>query len=76
MLNKIIARKREAVKQRKQGVPLATLKERIAQRRAPLDFAAALRGDRIRLIAEVRVELVLSPCSLRRTTLAAALTTW
>ena len=54
MLNKIIARKREVVKQRKQGVPLATLKGRIAQRRAPLDFAAALLGDQIRLIAEVK----------------------
>jgi indole-3-glycerol phosphate synthase len=54
MLNRIIAQKRDEVKQRKQGVPLATLKERIAQRRAPLDFAAALHGDQIRLIAEVK----------------------
>ena len=35
-------------------MPLATLKERIAQRRAPLDFAAALHGDQVRLIAEVK----------------------
>jgi indole-3-glycerol phosphate synthase len=54
MLNKIIARKREEIKERKQSVPLATLKERIAQRKAPLDFAAALRGDQVRLIAEVK----------------------
>jgi len=54
MLNRIIAQKRDEVKQRKQGMPLATLKERIAQRRAPLDFAAALHGDQIRLIAEVK----------------------
>jgi indole-3-glycerol phosphate synthase len=54
MLNRIIAQKRDEIKQRKQGVPLATLKERIAQRRAPLDFAAALHGDRTRLIAEVK----------------------
>ena len=54
MLTKIIARKREEIKERKQSVSLATLKERIAQRRAPLDFAAALRGDQVRLIAEVK----------------------
>ncbi len=54
MLNRIIAQKRDEVKQRKHGMPLATLKERIAQRRAPLDFAAALHGDQIRLIAEVK----------------------
>jgi indole-3-glycerol phosphate synthase len=54
MLSKIVARKREDVKRRKQDMPLATLKERIAQRRAPLDFAAALHGDQLRLIAEVK----------------------
>lgn len=54
MLNRIIAQKRDEVKKRKHGVPLFTLKERIAQRRAPLDFAAALHGDQIRLIAEVK----------------------
>jgi indole-3-glycerol phosphate synthase len=54
MLNRIVDQKRDEIKQRKQGVPLATLKELIAKRRAPFDFAAALRGDRIRLIAEVK----------------------
>jgi len=54
MLNKIVAQKREEVKLRKQGVPLATLEERIARRKAPLDFAAALHGDQMRLIAEVK----------------------
>ncbi len=54
MLNKIVAQKREEVKQRKQRVPLPVLKERIAQRRAPLDLAAALGGEQIRLIAEVK----------------------
>jgi indole-3-glycerol phosphate synthase len=54
MLNKIIARKRDELKWRKQAVPLATLKERIAQREAPLDPAAALRGEPVRLIAEVK----------------------
>lgn len=54
MLNKIIAQKRDEVKQRKQSQPLSALKERIAQRETPLDLAAALKGDQIRLIAEVK----------------------
>ena len=35
-------------------MPLAILKERIARRRAPLDFTTALHGDQLRLIAEVK----------------------
>jgi len=54
MLNRIIAQKREEVEHRKKSMPLASLKERIAQRQVPLDFALALGGDRIRLIAEVK----------------------
>jgi indole-3-glycerol phosphate synthase len=54
MLDKIIAEKKEEVTQRKRSLPFSALKERIAQSRAPLDFAAALSGDSIRLIAEVK----------------------
>ena len=54
MLNKIMAQKREEVKQRKQRVPLPVLKERIAQRKAPLDLITVLGGEQIRLIAEVK----------------------
>jgi len=54
MLNKIMAPKRDEVKQRKQSVPLSSLEERIAQRKAPLDLAVALDGDHTRLIAEVK----------------------
>ncbi len=54
MLNKIIAQKRDEVKQRRQSVPLSVLKERIAHRGVALDFAAALSGEQIRLIAEVK----------------------
>ncbi|MFQ6121498.1 MAG: indole-3-glycerol phosphate synthase TrpC [Dehalococcoidales bacterium] len=54
MLNKIIAGKREEVEQKKGSLPLSTLKERVAQRRAPLDFARALSGDTTRLIAEIK----------------------
>ncbi len=54
MLNRIIAQKREEVGQRKKSIPLSSLKESIAQRQTPLDFALALGGDHIRLIAEVK----------------------
>ncbi|MBA7610037.1 Indole-3-glycerol phosphate synthase [subsurface metagenome] len=54
MLNRIIAEKREEVEQRKKDIPVSSLKERVAQRRAPLDFAHALSGGSTRLIAEVK----------------------
>jgi len=54
MLDKIIAQKREEVEQRKKALPLSCLKERIAQQSPPLDFASALRGDCIRLVAEIK----------------------
>jgi indole-3-glycerol phosphate synthase len=54
MLSKIVAQKREEVEQRKKALPLSLLKERIAQGKPPLDFALALGGKRIRLIAEVK----------------------
>ena len=54
MLNRIIAQKREEIRQSKQSLPLSVLKERIAERKAPLDFTHALRGDGISLIAEVK----------------------
>jgi len=53
ILDKILADKRYEVMQTKRRVPLAALKERIAQQK-PLDFAAALRGDSLKLIAEVK----------------------
>jgi len=54
MLNRIIAEKREEVEQRKKDIPVSSLKERTAQRQAPLDFAHALSGGSTRLIAEVK----------------------
>ncbi len=54
MLNRIIAQKRDEVRQRKRSLSLASLEERIAQQRPPLDLVAALRGNRGRLIAEVK----------------------
>lgn len=54
MLDKIITAKKEEVERRKKAMPLVQLKERIAQQKPPLDFASAIKGDRIRLIAEVK----------------------
>ena len=54
MLDKIVAQKREEVEQRKKAVAIACLQERIARQKPSLDFALALKGDHIRLIAEVK----------------------
>jgi indole-3-glycerol phosphate synthase len=54
MLDKIITQKREEVEQRKKAVPLTYLQERIAGQKPALDLAPALKGDHIRLIAEVK----------------------
>jgi indole-3-glycerol phosphate synthase len=54
MLDKIVAQKREEVKQRKQSLPLSRLKELIARREATLDLALALEDTHTRLIAEVK----------------------
>ena len=53
ILNKIVADKKLEVAHARQSVPLPALKER-AKERKPLNFAAALRGDRLKLIAEVK----------------------
>ena len=54
ILNKIVDEKRQEVEQKKRSLFLSTLKERIAQQKTPLDFASALSGDSIKLIAEVK----------------------
>ena len=54
MLNEIVAKKREEVERSKKSMSISALKERIARRQAPLDFAHALSGGSIRLIAEVK----------------------
>lgn len=51
ILDKIVADKRIEVEKAKQAMPLSILKERISP---TLDFASAIRGDSIRLIAEVK----------------------
>jgi indole-3-glycerol phosphate synthase len=54
ILEKIIDDKRREVERKKRSLPLSALIERIAGRKAPLDFAGALRGKDVKLIAEVK----------------------
>jgi indole-3-glycerol phosphate synthase len=53
-LDKIVAEKLKEVEQRQKAVPLPELRAAIMKRSAPLDLAAALKGDNLRLIAEVK----------------------
>ncbi len=53
-LDKIVTEKRQEVEQKKRSLPVSALKEQISRRKPPLDFASALRGDSLRLIAEVK----------------------
>jgi len=53
-LNKIVAEKLKEVEQRQKAAPLPELRAAIMERPAPLDLAAALKGDNLRLIAEVK----------------------
>jgi indole-3-glycerol phosphate synthase len=54
ILDEIVAAKKEELTRRKQAVPLARLESNRAKNLKKLDFASALRGDGIRLIAEVK----------------------
>ncbi|MBA7621154.1 Indole-3-glycerol phosphate synthase [subsurface metagenome] len=53
-LDKIVAEKRKELEQRQKAVPLPQLEAAIEQKPAPVDLAAALSGDGISLIAEVK----------------------
>jgi len=55
ILDEIVESKRESLKQRKREMPLRELKRRCASMTCrPLDFASALRGNDIKLIAEIK----------------------
>jgi indole-3-glycerol phosphate synthase len=54
MLDKIIAQKREEVEQRKKVATITYLQQLIARQKPALDLALALKGDHVRLIAEVK----------------------
>lgn len=53
-LDKIVAEKLDELEQRQKTNPLSELMPAIMERPSPLDLAAALVGDRLRLIAEVK----------------------
>lgn len=54
ILEIIVAEKKREVAESKRKVPLDILKERLSARKAPCDFAAAIKGNGIKLIAEVK----------------------
>lgn len=54
ILEQIVADKRKEVEQRERDAPVSALMERITRQKAPLDFARALKGNSVRLIAEVK----------------------
>jgi indole-3-glycerol phosphate synthase len=54
ILDDIVADKRRELSQTKAETPLRELEARLVQRAEPLDFAAALRGNGVSIIAEVK----------------------
>jgi len=54
ILEKIVADNRQELKIMKHSLPLSELQKMILEQPAPLDFASALRGNHIQLIAEVK----------------------
>ena len=54
ILDDIVADKIPEVEKRKRELPLEELKKQLQEQSSPLDFISALRGDRIKLIAEVK----------------------
>jgi len=54
ILDKIVAAKRQELTRNEAEMPLSELKKRILQRKPALDFSRTLRGDGIRIIAEVK----------------------
>jgi indole-3-glycerol phosphate synthase len=53
-LDKIVAEKLKEVERRQKAFPLPKLRAAIMERPTPLDLAAAISGDNLRLIAEVK----------------------
>lgn len=54
ILQKIVADNREEMEARKRSLPLAELRSMALEQPPPLDFASAICGESIRLIAEVK----------------------
>src|SRR5271157_4343150 len=54
ILEKIVADVKTDLAKKKKLVPLAEMKKRASAQSPALDFAAALRGEKVRIIAEVK----------------------
>jgi indole-3-glycerol phosphate synthase len=54
ILDEIVASTKKLIAERKSRTPIAEIKRAAAERSLPRDFAAALRGQNIKLIAEVK----------------------
>jgi len=54
ILDEIVAAKRQELNRSRLELPLTELKDRILKQAPPLDFASALKGDSVRIIAEVK----------------------
>jgi indole-3-glycerol phosphate synthase len=54
ILDEIVANKRIEVKETRRSVPMATISDMAIGSRAAKDFAASLRGDSIRIVAEIK----------------------
>jgi indole-3-glycerol phosphate synthase len=54
ILDEIVAHNRKELETRQQSLPLAEVRRMAREQPPTLDFAAALQGDRVRLIAEVK----------------------
>jgi indole-3-glycerol phosphate synthase len=54
ILDEIVAYNRKELENTKGSVPLEELRKAAGERPHPLDFASALRGEKVRLIAEVK----------------------
>jgi indole-3-glycerol phosphate synthase len=54
VLDQLVAGKREELARRQAAEPLSSLRERALAQQTPQSLAAALQGDRVRLIAEIK----------------------
>lgn len=54
ILDEIVAQKRRDLAREKEETPLSALEKRLAEKAPPLNFASALQGKEVRLIAEVK----------------------
>ncbi len=54
ILDEIVAHNRGELEKRQRSLPMAEVRRMALEQPPTLDFAAALQGDRVRLIAEVK----------------------